>query len=116
MSGRSVGGSRSLIERSESLGRSFIVENRTGAGSVLSYRTVAAAPPDGYTLLGVSGGFTIAPAVHSNLGYDPLKDLTPVSLVVQAPFLLLTHPSLPVHNTKEVIALARSKPGACSAR
>jgi tripartite-type tricarboxylate transporter receptor subunit TctC len=116
--GQAPGGGNDIQTRlfaqklSESLGRSFVVENRTGAGSVLSYRTVAAAAPDGYTLLGVSGGFTIAPAVHANLGYDPVNDLTPISLVVQAPFLLLTHPSLPVRNAKEVVALARAQPGA----
>lgn len=48
------------------------------AGSVVSYRTLAQAPPDGYTLLGVTGGFTIAPAVHANLGYDPVKDLASI--------------------------------------
>jgi tripartite-type tricarboxylate transporter receptor subunit TctC len=116
--GQAPGGGNDIQTRlfaqklSEFLGRSFVVENRTGAGSVLSYRLVASAPPDGYTLLGVSGGFTIAPAVHANLGYDPLKDLAPISLVAQAPFLLLTHPSLPVRSTKEVIALAKAKPGA----
>ena len=116
--GQAPGGGNDIQTRlfaqklSESLGRSFLVENRTGAGSVLSYRMVAAAPADGYTLLGVSGGFTIAPAVHSQLGYDPVKDLAPISLVVQAPFLLLTHPSLPVRSAKEVIALAKAKPDA----
>jgi tripartite-type tricarboxylate transporter receptor subunit TctC len=97
---------------SESLGRTFVVENRTGMGSVLSYRFVAGAPADGYTLLGVSGGFTIAPSVYSNMGFDPVKDLAPISLVVQAPFLLLVHPSLPVKSVKEFIALARQRPGA----
>jgi tripartite-type tricarboxylate transporter receptor subunit TctC len=96
----------------EALGRPFVVENRTGAGSVLSYRTVAAAPADGYTLLGVTGGFTIAPAVHANLGFDPIKDLAPISLVVQSPFLLLTHPALPVRGVKDVMALAKARPGA----
>jgi tripartite-type tricarboxylate transporter receptor subunit TctC len=115
--GQAPGGGNDIQTRlfaqklSESLGRSFVVENRTGAGSVLSYRMVATAPPDGYTLLGVSGGFTIAPAVNSNLGYDAVKDLAPISLVVQAPFLLLAHPSLPVRSVKDVTALARSKPG-----
>lgn len=95
----------------ESLGRSFVVENRTGAGSLVSYRTVAQAAPDGYTLLGVSGGFTVAPAVHSNLGFDPLKDLAPISLIAQAPFILLVHPSLPAKSVKDVLALAKAKPG-----
>ena len=116
--GQAPGGGNDIQTRlfahklTESLGRSFFVENRTGAGSVVSYRTVASAPPDGYTLLGVTGGFTIAPAVHSNLGYDPVKDLAPISLVVQSPFLLLVHPTLPVKNVKELIALAKARPGA----
>jgi tripartite-type tricarboxylate transporter receptor subunit TctC len=77
--GQAPGGGNDIQTRlfaqklSEALGRSFVVENRTGAGSVVSYRTVAAAPPDGYTLLAASGGFTIAPSVHANLGYDPVK-------------------------------------------
>ena len=115
--GQAPGGGNDIQTRlfaqklSESLGRSFVVENRTGAGSVISYRTVAAAPPDGYTLLGVSGGFTIAPSVHSNLGYDPVKDLAPISLVVQAPFVLLAHPALPAHSVRDLVALAKARPG-----
>lgn len=97
---------------SEALGRSFVVENRTGAGSIVAIRTVATSPADGYTLLGASGGYTIAPAVYANLGYDPAADLAPISLVVQAPFLLLVHPSLPVKSVKDVVALARARPGA----
>ena len=96
----------------ESLGRTFIVENRTGGGSVLAYRMGAQAAPDGYTLLAVTGGFTIAPSVHSNLGFDLQKDLAPISLAAQAPFMLLVHPSLPVKSVKEFIALARAKPNA----
>jgi tripartite-type tricarboxylate transporter receptor subunit TctC len=72
----------------------------------------ATAAPDGYTLLGASGGFTIVPSVQPNLGYDPVKDLAPVSLVVQSPFLLLTHPSLPVRSVKDLAALAKARPGA----
>ena len=96
----------------ESLGRAFVVENRTGSGSVLAYRTVAAAPPDGYTLLGATSGFTIAPAVQAKLGYDTLNDFAPISLLVQAPFLLMAHPSLPVRSVKDLVALARARPGA----
>src|SRR5688500_12924968 len=96
----------------ESFGRSVLVENRTGGGSLVSYRTVVQAPPDGYTLLGVSGGYTVAPAVHANLGFDPIKDLAPISYIAQAPFILLVHPSLPAKNVKELLALAKAKPGA----
>jgi tripartite-type tricarboxylate transporter receptor subunit TctC len=114
--GQAPGGGNDIQTRifaqklTEGFGRAFVVENRTGAGSVVSYRTVATATPDGYTLLAASGGFTIAPSVHANLGYDPVKDLAPISLVVQAPFLLLTHPSLPVRSVKELLALAKSRP------
>jgi tripartite-type tricarboxylate transporter receptor subunit TctC len=116
--GQAPGGGNDIQTRlfaqklTEAFGRAFVVENRTGGGSVVSYRTVAQAPPDGYTLLGVTGGFTIAPAVHANLGFDPLHDLAPISLVAQAPFLLLVHPSLPARNVKELLAIARAKPGA----
>ena len=96
---------------SESFNRPFVVENRTGAGGTVAYAQVAKSPPDGYTLLGVAGGYTITPAVYSKLPYDPVRDLAPISLVVQAPFLLLTHPSLPVTTVKELLALARAKPG-----
>jgi tripartite-type tricarboxylate transporter receptor subunit TctC len=95
---------------SESTGRTFIVENRAGAGGTIAYAQVAKSPPDGYTLMGISSGYTITPAVYSKLPYDPLKDFVPVSLVVQAPFLLLTHPSLPVKSVKDLLALARAKP------
>ena len=116
--GQAPGGGNDIQTRlfaqklTEGLGRPFVVENRTGGGSVVSYRTVAAAVPDGYTLLAVSGGFTIAPSVHPNLGFDPVKDLAPISLVAQAPFLLLVHPALPVKNVKELVALAKARPGA----
>jgi tripartite-type tricarboxylate transporter receptor subunit TctC len=115
--GQSPGGGNDTQSRlfaqklSESLGRSFVVENRPGAAGVLSYRTVATAVPDGYTLLAVTGGFTTAPSVNANLGYDPVKDLAPISLVVQSPFLLLTHPSLPVRSVKELLGLAKARPG-----
>jgi len=95
---------------SENLGRPFVVENRTGAGGTIAYAQIAKSPPDGYTLLGVTSGYTITPAVYSKLPYDPVKDFAPISLVAQAPFLLLTHPSLPVKSTKDLLALARAKP------
>jgi tripartite-type tricarboxylate transporter receptor subunit TctC len=95
---------------SENLGRPFVVENRTGAGGTIAYAQIARSPPDGYTLLGVTSGYTITPAVYSNLPYDPVKDFAPISLVAQAPFLFLTHPSLPVRSVKDLLVLARTKP------
>ncbi len=97
---------------SESFNRSFVVENRPGAGGTIAYTQVAKAPPDGYTVMGITSGFTITPAVYSKLTYDPLKDFAPISLVAQAPFLLVVHPALPVKSVKDLLALARTKPGA----
>lgn len=97
------------------LNRSFIVENRQGAGGTVAYAAVAKSPPDGYTLLAVASGYAITPAVYTKLAYDPIRDFSPVSLVVQAPILLMTHPSLPVKSTRDLLALARSKPGSLDA-
>jgi len=96
---------------SENIGRSFVVENRTGAGGTIAYAQVAKAPPDGYTLLAVASGFSISPAIYSKLTYDPIRDLAPISLVVQAPLLMLAHPSLPVKSVKQLLAMARARPG-----
>jgi len=96
---------------SESFNRPFVVENRPGAGGTLAYAQVAKSPPDGHTLMGVTSGYTITPAVYARLPYDPIKDFAPVSLVSQAPFLLVVHPSLPVKSVKDLLALARKKPG-----
>ena len=95
----------------ESLNRPFVVENRPGAGGTLAYAQVARSPRDGYTLLGVTSGYTITPAVYAKLTYDPIKDFAPISLVSQAPFVLVVHPSLPVKSVRDLLALARAKPG-----
>ena len=95
----------------ENLGRSFIIENRTGAGGTVAYGYVAKSAPDGYTLLGVASGYSITPAVFRNLSYDPIKDFAPISLAIEAPFLLLVHPAVPVNNVNGLIALAKTKPG-----
>ena len=96
---------------SEGFGRSFVVDNRTGAGGTVAYALIAKSPADGYTLLGATSGYTITPSVYARLPYDPIKDFAPISLVAQAPFLLLTHPALPVRSVKDLLALARAKPG-----
>jgi tripartite-type tricarboxylate transporter receptor subunit TctC len=118
--GLAPGGANDLQTRlfaqrlSDVFGKTFLVENRPGAGGIVAYRAVASATPDGYTLLGASGGFTIAPVAHANQHLDPVRELEPISLVVQAPFLLLVHPSVPVKSVKGLIALAKAKPGALS--
>ena len=96
----------------ENLGRTFLVDNRTGAGGTVAYTSVAKAASDGYTLLAVASGYAITPAVYSKLPYDPIRDFAPISLVVEAPMLLLVHPSLPVRSQKELLTLMRAKPGA----
>src|SRR5215813_6934353 len=96
---------------SESTGRSFVVENRAGAGATIAYTIVAKSPPDGYTLLGVAGGYTTTPLFYPKIPYDPIRDFTPISLVAQAPFLLIVHPSLPVKSVRELLALAKARPG-----
>lgn len=94
----------------EALGRQFIVENRPGAGSIAGYTAVAKAPPDGYTLLAVGLTFTSGPATRKEQPVDPVKDFSPVSLMIKAPWLLTTHPSLPVKSVKELVKLAKARP------
>ncbi len=103
---------RALAPRmSESLGGSVIVENRAGAGGLVGIEAVAKAAPDGYTLLLVSGSLTIIPSLFPNVRYDPVKDFTPVTLATRQPYIAVVHPSLPAKNIRELIALARARPG-----
>ncbi len=97
---------------SDPLGRLVIVDNRPGAGGVIATEHVARAPADGYTLLLNSAGPNgIIPAMSLKAPYDPLKDFEAITQVVSMPFLIAVHPSLPVKNVKDLIALARAKPG-----
>lgn len=103
---------RLLGERlSEALGQRVLVENRPGAGSTTGTEYVARAPADGYTFLIASAAFTFNPSLYPKLGYDSLKDFTAVSLVSSAPFLIVVHPSLPVHTVQDLVKLARARPG-----
>ena len=95
----------------EAMGRSFVVENRTGAGGTIAYAQFAKTAPDGYTLLAVASGFSIAPAIYTKLAYDPIKDFAPISLAAQAPLLLLSHPTVPVRSVRDLLVLGRAKPG-----
>ena len=112
--GLAPGGGTDIIARlltqklSENLKRTFIVENRTGAGGTVAYALVAKAAPDGHTLLAVASGYAITPAVYPKLSYDPIKDFTPVSVVVQATLVLMAHPALPARSVKDLLALARN--------
>jgi len=97
---------------SESLKRQFIIENRPGAGGTIGYGVAAKAAPDGYTLLSVVPTLTYSPALHADLPFDPVRDFAPISLTARAPYVVAVHPALPVKSMKELIALAKSKPGA----
>jgi tripartite-type tricarboxylate transporter receptor subunit TctC len=96
---------------SEALGQPVVVDNRPGAGGTIGAKIVAEATPDGHTLLSVSGSHVIAPAVRK-LSYDPQKDFAGITQMYSASYLLVTSPSLGVKNTKDLIAMARAKPGA----
>ena len=99
-------------EMNKTWGQQVVVDNRTGAGGVIGSEIVAKAPPDGYTLvMGTIGTHAINATLFSKLSYDPIKDFAPVAFVVEAEGLLVVHPSLPVKTTKELIALAKQKPG-----
>ena len=104
---------RALAQRlSELLGQQVIFDNRSGAAGTIGTEIVAKSPPDGYTLLlAVTGPMTIAPFVYPKLGYDTLRDFTPVALVALAPYIIVVHPSVPAKNLKELIALAKAHPG-----
>jgi len=88
-----------------------VVENRPGAGGAIASDLVAKSPPDGYTLLTTSISYAVIPASHKNLGYDPIRDFTPVAVLVNSPNILVVHPSLPVKSVKDLIALAKARPG-----
>jgi tripartite-type tricarboxylate transporter receptor subunit TctC len=105
--------SRTIAPRmSEPLGQQVLVDNRGGAGGVIATEQVAKAAPDGYTLLmGTIGGIAVAMSLMPNRGYDSLRDLAPVTQAVTVTNLLVVHPSVPAKNVKELLAIARSKPG-----
>jgi len=97
---------------SETLGQAVIVDNRAGAGGAIGNEAVAKAAPDGYTLLlGAAGPLVISPALYAKLPFDTVKDLAPITLLAHVPFALCTHPSIPVNDAKELIALAKRRPG-----
>jgi len=95
----------------ERWGQQVVVENRPGAGGALGSDIVAKSPPDGYTLLTASISYAVIPSSHKNLPYDPVRDLTPVAVLVNSSNILAIHPSLPAKSLKELIALARAHPG-----
>jgi tripartite-type tricarboxylate transporter receptor subunit TctC len=95
----------------EHLGQPVIVENRTGAAGSIGAAFVAKSTPDGYNLLVVSSSYAINPSLYKDMPFDPVKDLAPVTLIAEAPFLLVVHPSMPVRSVKELVAMAKARPG-----
>lgn len=115
--GQAPGGATDIVARlaaskmNESLGQNVLVENRTGAAGSIGAASVARSAPDGYTVLVVSSSYAINPSLYTSLPFDPQKDLLPVSLLAEAPFLLVVHPSVPARSVKDLVALARAQPG-----
>ena len=113
------GGGTDLISRtiaaklSEAWGVQVVADNRPGGGGTLGLGIAAKMPPDGYTIvLGQASNVAVAPALYARLNYDPVKDLQPITDVIAAPLVIVSHPSFPARNAKEMIAYARAKPGA----
>ena len=97
---------------SERMGQQVVIDNRPGANAILGLEALKAAPPDGYTIAAASAGpLTVNPHIYKKLPHDTLRDFTPIANMVNFPLLLVSHPSLPVKNVKELIALAKARPG-----
>jgi tripartite-type tricarboxylate transporter receptor subunit TctC len=112
--GPTDGMARVISERLGSvLGQSIVIENRGGgAGGSIGAKFVAAAEPDGYTILITPGGsLTTGPAVHANIGYDPLKVFTPVALLIESPQIMSVHTDVPVKTLAELVSYAKANPG-----
>ncbi len=100
---------------SENMGQQFIVENRAGAGGNIGTAAAAKAPRDGYTLmLTLSSAHVVNPSLYKTPGFDPIKDFEPITPVATVPYLLISDPAFPPKTVKELIALAKSKPGQLS--
>jgi tripartite-type tricarboxylate transporter receptor subunit TctC len=103
---------RMVAERlSDAWGQQLYVENMPGAGGNIGVEAAGRAAPDGYTILVVSTGFIINPSMYSKIGYDPVKDFSPISLVAASPNVVTVHPSVPAKDLKELIALIKANPG-----
>ena len=111
------GGNVDIVARSlaqhltDSMGQQIIVENRPGASSLVGTQFAAKAAPDGYTLLAVANTFAMVPAIVTNPGYDPMKDFAAITLTCLVPQVLVVNPALPAKSVKELIALAKARPG-----
>lgn len=113
----SVGSGADLSSRviaqqlSERFGHQVVVENRAGATTMIGTELVAKSPPDGHTLLMAPPAFVINPSLFRQIPYDPLRDFAPITYVGNSPLILVVHPSLPQKSVKELVALAKARPG-----
>ena len=112
------GGGNDVIARAvaqklgERLGQQVVVDNRAGANGIVGLQAMMQAAPDGHTIaVGAAGPLAVNPALYEKLPYDPLKDFVPITNMVNFPLLLVTHPSVPAKTTRELVALAKAKPG-----
>lgn len=116
--GYAPGGGTDIMARaigaklSESMKQQFVIDNRPGANANIAAKVAADAPADGYTVLFMSVAHIMSKPVYKNLGYDIERDFTPITVVTNVPNVLCLHPSLPVKSVKELIALAKARPGA----
>ncbi len=114
--GQSPGGATDVVARAvaqkmtENLNLAVVVDNRTGASGSIAATMVSKGAPDGYNILIVSSSFSINPSLYTNLPFDPLKDFSTITLIAEAPFLLVVHPSMPVKTVADLIAAAKAKP------
>ena len=97
-------------ELAPAIGQPIVIENKPGAGSTIGTTDVARSAPDGYSLLMISTTHVISPHLYKQMPYDPIKDFTPVMKLAEGPYVLIVHPSLPVKNVADLIALAKAKP------
>ena len=115
--GFAAGGGADIVARSlaprltEALGQQIIIDNRPGANGIIAAELAAKAPPDGYTLLVAPGNYAFAPAMYAKLSFDMASAFAPVSKLAATPLLVVVHPSLPVKNIAQLVALAKSRPG-----
>ena len=113
-----AGGANDIVARAigqelaQDLGQAVVIENRSGAAGTIGADAAAKSPPDGYTLFMAAGAHTLAPSLHAKLPYDIVRDFAPVSLAARGTYLLVVHPSVPAKSVKELIELAKAKPGA----
>ncbi len=99
----------------ESMGQSFVPENRAGAGGLVAAELVAKSPPDGYIIMISTASLSVNVNLHKKLAFDPINDLAPVSWLASVPMMLVVHASVPVRSVKELVALAKKRPGQLNA-